>query len=187
MKYLREYEIAHQGLRLGKHLFDFKINKTFFENFEDVEPRDCDMVVAVEMDKRENLLEFNFAINGIVRTPCDRCLKEINLPLAGEYRLFIKFNDQLATLTEGDEDIDMVFLPKSETVIHLEAYLYEFVVLSFPYKAACPFNEGPSENCDMNVINELNKYLIDEDTATDPRWEALKSLKVAVDVTKKTD
>jgi uncharacterized metal-binding protein YceD (DUF177 family) len=177
VKYLREYEIAHQGLRLGKHNFDFKIDESFFANFEDTETFNCNIIVGVELDKRENMLEFNFAINGTVLTPCDRCLKEINLPVANEYRLFIKFDDQLASITNQNEDMDMVFLPKSETVIHLETYLYEFIVLSVPYKAACPFNEGPNENCDMKVINELNKYLIDEEQVIDPRWEALRKLK----------
>ena len=34
MKQLKEFIIPFIGLKLGKHSFDFKINKTFFEYFE---------------------------------------------------------------------------------------------------------------------------------------------------------
>lgn len=178
MKHLREFEIAHQGLRIGKHNFEYKVDDAFMKHFENQDIQGLQLQVYVDLEKRESMLTFHIALNGTISASCDRCTQMIDLPLAAEHRLYIKFDDTLAEMQDSQEDVDMVFMHRSTTVIHLEDFLYEFIVLSVPYKAACPFDEGPNKNCNMEVIESLNNYLIEEEEeAVDPRWEALKMLK----------
>ncbi len=58
MKVTNEFLIPFIGLKLGKHQFDFNINKTFFEDFDYHEFENCDIKVAVVLEKKAPLWSF---------------------------------------------------------------------------------------------------------------------------------
>ena len=66
MKSTNEYLIPFIGLKLGKHQFEFKIERTFFDAFSFDEYESCDIAVEVVLDKKTTLLEINFKHKGTV-------------------------------------------------------------------------------------------------------------------------
>ena len=63
MKVTNEFLIPFIGLKLGKHHFEFQINKKFFENFDYHEFEDCDIKIAIVLEKKSTLLELDFKQN----------------------------------------------------------------------------------------------------------------------------
>lgn len=174
-----EYVIQFSGLKLGLHSFDFEIGKEFFESFEYSDIQECKVKVDMSMEKSSTMMVLLFDVNGNINNPCDRCLEEVELPIEGNYRQVVKFSD----FEEESQDDEIIILPSAEYEIDVKKLIYDFIMLSIPLKRA--HEEG---ECDEELANELNAYLVEElpeeitDTETDeedidPRWEALKDLK----------
>ena len=68
-----QYQIAFSGLKPGTHTFNFKIGKLFFDQVEDAEIRDGQVLVTVTMIKEERMIDLHFDLLGKVMVSCDRC------------------------------------------------------------------------------------------------------------------
>ena len=75
MKQLSAYKIPYLGLKLGKHLFDFEIDDTFFEHFEHHEEdlTNFKVFLDIELEKQSTMINIVFKFAGSVDGPCDRC------------------------------------------------------------------------------------------------------------------
>ena len=71
MKSMSEYLIPFAGLKLGKHHFEFTIDKKFFDEFSFDEFESCDVKVDVVLEKKTTMLEINFKHKGTVNVSCD--------------------------------------------------------------------------------------------------------------------
>ena len=71
MKPLKAYDIQFVGLKLGKHIYDYEINQTFFEYFEFDEFNTINVNLNIHLEKKTTLLELNFSGNGSVNINCD--------------------------------------------------------------------------------------------------------------------
>ena len=60
MKPLKAYDIQFVGLKLGKHIYDYEINQTFFEYFEFDEFNTINVNLNIHLEKKTTLLELNF-------------------------------------------------------------------------------------------------------------------------------
>ncbi len=74
------YNIPISGLREGKHTYDFGISREFFEQFEESEVKEGNLVVKVEADKRSSHVDLTIRIEGTVSLSCDRCLGILSAP-----------------------------------------------------------------------------------------------------------
>ena len=164
--------VQFSGLKPGRYEYDFTLDSTFFEAFQNDEIREGEVDFKVILEKRERMLLFTFSFNGKVKSICDRCLGEIEVPVEGEETLCVKFSD-----TETTDEDDVVFLPESAYKIDLAQWMYEYVVVSMPMQRVHP--EG---QCDSEMLKYISDERVeDEETLqdeadTDPRWDALKSL-----------
>jgi uncharacterized metal-binding protein YceD (DUF177 family) len=70
----------------------------------------------------------------------------------------------------------VVFIPRSETVIDISNWLYEFVMLSIPLQRVHPDKEDGTSTCNPEVLDLLNKLSEPEDK---PKaiWKGLEALK----------
>ncbi|HRP89512.1 MAG TPA: DUF177 domain-containing protein [Edaphocola sp.] len=160
-KYHREFEIAYVGLKEGLHTYDYKIDKSFFEIVEadGEEFEKVDVNVNVSFLKHTNFFELKFTVNGSVDVACDRCGDVFNLPIWDEFDLVIKLKEPTGHLEEDqkEDDGDIVFLSKTETVIDLSEWIYEFLTLSVPMRRLHPEDENGQSTC-----NKENLALLEE-------------------------
>ncbi|WP_291132647.1 YceD family protein [Flavobacterium sp. UBA7682] len=175
MKSTNEYLIPFAGLKLGKHQFEFKINKKFFDGFSFDEFESCDVTVNVVLEKKSTMLEINFKHNGIVNVPCDLTGEPFDLPIKGKIKLVVQFGDEF----NNDND-ELLVLPHGEHQIDLSQYIYEMIVLSVPLKRVHPgVKDGTLQTEALKKLNELQvkeaKEVTKEDDI-DPRWDKLKQL-----------
>ena len=129
-------------------------------------------IFYVGMDETgKDVIEFSGSVNTKLRMSCDRCLRQVDVPLAVDIRQrFVK--GEKTDSSESDYDLD--YLPIENDTIDLEEVLLYDVQLNVPVKVLCKedclglcpicgkdLNEGPCE-C--------------EEDFSDPRWDALKNL-----------
>jgi len=162
----REFEIPFHGLSHGLHQFVYKIEDEFFESFEYFENEKGQLRVELNILKEPALLDMHFVISGHIDMICDRCLGKLRQPVAGEYRLVVKFGKDY--LEESDE---IVVLPVAQTSLDVKQYIFEYINLLLPVKRV---HENP-EDCDQEMILRLEKY---SERKSDPRWDALKNIKI---------
>lgn len=163
--------IQFSGLKPGVYTYNYTLDGRFFERFENEDLREGNVVFEVSMERGERMLLFGFAFHGTIKTTCDRCLGEMEVPVKGEEQLCVKFSD-----TETSDDENVAILPESAFQIDLAQWMYEYVAIAMPIQKVHPEGE-----CDPEML----KYLSDGDAGekenttgeTDPRWDALKQLK----------
>lgn len=180
MKANKEFLIPFVGLKLGKHQFEFEINKTFFDDFEFDEYNDVNIKVNLVLEKKSTMLELTFKHKGTVNVPCDTTNEDFDLPIKGGLVLIVKSGD----VFNNDND-EMLVLPHGEYQVDVSQYIYEMIVLSVPSKRIHPgVKDGTIAVDILDKLNELapkqveQKQKKEEETKenTDPRWDELKKL-----------
>ena len=176
MKVTNEFLIPFIGLKLGKHPFEFQINKSFFDSFEYHEYENCDIQVSVILEKKSTLLELSFKHKGSVTVPCDVTNEIFALPIKSKIKLVVTFGEEF-----NDDNEELLVLPHGEHQIDISQYIYEMIVLSVPLKRVHPgIKAGTLQSETLNKLSELTikeqKKEIKKEENIDPRWDKLKQL-----------
>lgn len=165
------FAIPVSGLKEGLHNYDFEINNTFFDQFEESEVKEGTLTVSVEADRRSSHIDIVVRIRGKVTITCDRCLGIFLHQVICENRLLVKFGK-----TPDDTDPDIITIPADEYELDMKQYLYEYIMLALPIKKAHPADKNGRSTCDPEMLKKLDEYIVHGETGTDPRWDELKKL-----------
>jgi len=65
----------------------------------------------------------------------------------------------------------VVVIPRTESNLDISGYIYEYINLLLPIKKS----HQHIEDCDQKMIEKIENH---EKQNTDPRWDALKKLKL---------
>jgi uncharacterized metal-binding protein YceD (DUF177 family) len=183
MKVTNEFLIPFVGLKLGKHQFEYQINKAFFEHFEYDEFESADIKVNIVLDKKSTMLEVNFKHKGTIHVPCDLTNEEFDLPIKGNLKLIVRFGEEY-----NDDNEELLILPFGEHQIDVSQFIYEMIVLSIPLKKVHPGVKAGtlesdvlarlSNNKDKEQIGNIDvqDHIEVKEENTDPRWDTLKKL-----------
>jgi len=173
MNIQKDFLIPFVGLKLGKHQFDYQIDKKFFEGFEFDEYNDANIKVELVFDKKSTMLELAFKHKGTINVPCDLTGEDFDLPIKGKLNLIVKFGDAF-----NNENDELLILPHGEFQVDVAQYIYEMIVLSVPSKRIHPgVKDGTLKTKAIEKLNELApKEQHKEEENIDPRWDKLKQL-----------
>jgi uncharacterized metal-binding protein YceD (DUF177 family) len=175
MKVTNEYLIPFVGLKIGKHSFDFQIDKTFFTHFEYDDFESCDINVNVKLEKKSTMLELHFKHKGTIKVPCDLTSEVFDLAIKSKLRLIVQFGDEF-----NDDNEELLILPHGEYQIDVSQYIYEMIVLSIPLKRIHPgVKDGTLQSEALKKLESLSVKKVNEqkkEETIDPRWEELKKL-----------
>lgn len=176
MKHSREFEIAWQGLKSGVSIFEYELNDRFFEEGEEKDFKDLDAQVTLRFDKKINFFLCHFDIDGSITAPCDRCGDDFKLRLWDEFDLLIKLTGA-EDAEEKDEDADVVFLSRSETVIDFRDWIYQFLMLSIPLQKVHPDKADGTPGCNPEALKLLDKLTESGEEPKNDIWKGLEALK----------
>ena len=175
-KITNEYLIPFIGLKIGKHQFDYQINKKFFDAFDYHEFEKCDIKVDILFEKKSTMLELSFKHKGTVYVPCDQTNEMFDLPIKSKIKLVVQFGEEF-----NNDNEELLILPNGEHQIDVSQYIYEMIVLSIPLKKIHPGIKDGSLKTD--VLEKLKDLTIKEqkkenkeENNIDPRWDKLKQL-----------
>jgi uncharacterized metal-binding protein YceD (DUF177 family) len=178
------YIIPLKSLNTGNHTFEYRLGNDYFVKIDNPEVRKGDVNVQVLVKKTGAMFEIAFELEGIVILPCDRCLDDLEQPVACKDKLRVKFGKDFS-----DEN-EVVVVPEDEGEINIAWFLYEFIVLSIPMKhvhapgkcnkamsAKLHKHTARSIDGEDNETTEESENLTDnEESGTDPRWDKLKDI-----------
>ena len=177
MNYLDTFRIPYIGLKLGQHIFEFEISKTFFDEYEYSIVKDGDLKAVITIDKQETLMLVNFDIKGTMKLSCDLCLNSFPSATHIKERLIVKFSEN-DEVNEQSEEI--LVLSKKDYEFDVAPLIYEYINLAVPFNNRCG-NPGNTDACDREMIRKLEALSTDQnkdiESKTDPRWEALNKIK----------
>ena len=177
MKVTNEFLIPFAGLKLGKHQFEYQINKEFFEDYQYDEFEACAIKVNLILEKKSTMLELHFKHKGTIHVPCDLTSEMFDLPVKGKIKVIVQFGEAF-----NDDNEELLILPFGEHQIDVKQYIYEMIALSIPLKKVHPgIKDGTLKSEALDKLNELKvnaKEITDvkEEETTDPRWDQLKKL-----------
>lgn len=162
---LQAYELPISGLKNGVHQFEFDLEDHFFSAFENSLIYKGNVKSRVQLDKRNDLLEFELAFDGNIVTNCDRCLEEVELEVAFDEKLRVKKTDF------EEDNPDVVFIPLESQTFNIGQYLFELIHVTLPMAVTHDLN---GEDCPV----DLETFLQPEAGGGNSLWDALKDVKV---------
>jgi len=169
METLRPFSIPIKGLKTGTHSFEFRIDKTFFDQFEGSPVEDGNFKVLLNLDKRHDTLTLDFDFAGTIPTDCDRCLAPIQLPVSGREELLVK-----VAPTHRPEEADVIYVTPDDGEINVAKYIYEFISLSVPYIARYDCQNDQIPPCDFDLIKRLEDEEKNAAENSSSIWDHLK-------------
>ena len=173
MRKLAAYTIPFVGLKLGKHRFEYKIDKEFFDHFEYEEFNSANVKVDLLLEKKATMMELTFRATGTVNVNCDLTNEPYDQPIDSSLFLVIKFGEEF-----NDDNEDLLILPHGEFEVNIQQYIYELIVLAVPLKRIHPgVEDGTLESDVLDKLEELSlEKEKKKEEETDPRWDKLKNL-----------
>lgn len=136
--------------------------------------------LAVRLDRAGDVVHVRGRVSASLSTPCGRCLEplsyELNVPL--EVAMFPAGSEPAAG-PEGDleaDDLGVSTYEKKE--IDLTAVVRDEIFLEMPMNPVCVDNS----NCEAllaSVAKAAQDPVDDKKPGSDPRWAALKSIKLS--------
>ena len=80
---------------------------------------------------------------------------------------------------ENDDDDDIWVLDENTYELDVFHFVYESIMLALPHRLVHEDDENGNPTCDPQVMETLEKLShTAEENETDPRWDALKNLKL---------
>ena len=167
-------KIDLKGIKEDQQVFEYNLGDEFFGALDGSQLEHGALHVSVSIRKMTGFFELQFHTEGVVTVSCDRCLDDMEQPIATDNQLVVKLGD-----TYSDDD-DTVTVDENEGILDLSWFIYEFIVLAIPIKHV--HAPGKCNSVMTQKLAELSgavRSSEEEAEATiDPRWEALKKLKV---------
>ena len=153
-------------------MYDFDLDKEFFEEFEESEIKDSDVKVKASLIKRSAHMELELDIEGRVLIMCDRCLEDYWQDIESTNKMLLKFGKNW-----DEVDDEVIMIPADESSLDLRQILYEFAHLALPIQRVHYESANGESECDPLMLAKLDQHTIDKEENIDPRWKELGKLK----------
>lgn len=181
------YNVVLKDINNETRIIDYDLDIAYFKKIDSPEVQKGNVKAKVSVQKKQNIFELQFLLDGTIIIPCDRCLDDMEQPIHYKEKLQVKFGDKFA------EEDDIVIVPETEGAINVAWFLYEFIVLNIPMK-----HVHASGECNKTMVIKLRKHIThkkdddDDDNSslefdddddiltdeiqTDPRWDGLQNI-----------
>ncbi|MBP5709924.1 MAG: DUF177 domain-containing protein [Bacteroidales bacterium] len=171
-----EFLLRIGGLPNGTHYSSIICDKTFFDiaQMEELHDGYLDLQIKTEIQDKNVQVDFNF--KGYVVAACDRCLDDVKVPMDFSESLVVKMVENPAAF-DNQQDDNLWIINENDPTIDIFHFVYESILLALPMKIVHPDDENGNSTCNPEILKKLNELTAKEDD-TDPRWDALKDLKL---------
>ncbi len=172
----REYDIAFVGLKPGEHEFLFDVDDKFFSKYEQQDFSRVKAQVKMTLDKKTGFILLKFDVGGSLEVVCDRCGNNLPMQLWDEFKIVVKLVENPEEMNMQEEDPDVYYIGRTESHLHVEDWLYEFINLSLPMTRMCSEIEIGGPHCNKVVLEQLKKMQPEEHNANSI-WKGLEQFK----------
>ena len=102
---LKVFDIPFVGLKKAIHRFEYVIDSSFFQEFENSPVHESALEVFLDFNKKHNFFELDFHIEGKIKSQCDRCSDDFYLKIDLDDQAIIKLANSEKISEENDLDI----------------------------------------------------------------------------------
>ena len=170
---LEQFKIDLKGLTAEVTTLDFDLDNAFFNALDETEVESGSLHVSLSIRKASGFFELLFHTVGTIDIVCDRCLDLMEQPIETDNRLVVKFG------STDSEDDDTVIVDENEGILDTSWFIYEFIALAIPIQHVhAPGKCNPAMTKALEELSADRSGDEESTKAVDPRWEALKKLKV---------
>jgi uncharacterized metal-binding protein YceD (DUF177 family) len=129
--------------------------------------------VRVDMEKSGDQAYLMVAIDTSAAYPCDRCLEDLTVPIRAGFRLLYVRSEETAQVTpEGEEPRNV---DPAEPMIDIASDVVDVTLVNIPMRKVCEVYNPANTACEQQVEERTHDNAAPGD---DPRWAALKNLKL---------
>ena len=170
---LEQFKVDLKALTEEVTPLEWELDDQFFEQLEDAQLQQGSVHVSGSIRKAVGFFELELQSVGTVRVPCDRCLEMMDQPVEADLRLIVKMG------AEYTDDDDVITVDEAHPVLDTAWLIYESIALAVPIRHV----HQPGD-CNVSMSEKLNELSAarssdaDAEDAVDPRWAALKGLKL---------
>ena len=171
---MNAYKIKLGSITTGKNSFSFEIKDQFFEAFTLSDVEHAEIIATALLDKDGEKLALTLTIDGkINKLLCDICTEEISINITAEINVLIKITDEDLMSTD-----QILYIKNSDNSIDLKQLIFELIILNLPKKRQHSLNKQGEIMCNQEMVDLIKRYTIKQEKSSDPRWDALKGLKL---------
>ena len=170
---LEQFKVDLKALTEEVTPLEWELDDQFFEQLEDAQLQQGSVHVSGSIRKAVGFFELELQSVGTVRVPCDRCLEMMDQPVEADLRLIVKMG------SEYTDDDDVITVDEAHPVLDTAWLIYESIALAVPIRHV----HQPGD-CNVSMSEKLKELSAarssdaDAEDAVDPRWAALKGLKL---------
>ncbi len=166
MKASRAYDINFASLSMGSHQLDYSLSKDFLQNYPEAYISDIKAFAVLSLNKMHQCLETSLNIQGTVVGSCDVCTEDVNIEFKTEEFVIFKFVDmQMANI---EDELNVLFIDKRESIVNVADILYETIMLSLPIRTLHDLKADGSYSCNPEYLKYLNQVEDVEDIKNNP-------------------
>lgn len=159
-------QIRIANLKPGIHRFELEPDAEAL----DLDPSKFENIrVDAQLDYHEDRILVRFTARADATLECDRTLVEFTQPLQGEYSVFFASPDVAEMATSRYDDVRV--LQPGDQEIDIAKAVRDTLLLAIPARCIAPGAE------EREIPTEFGKP-DSEQGVVDPRWEALRKLKI---------
>lgn len=161
----------------GHHEFIYQIDKTFFDYYANTDVHGANLKVDLSIEKNGNMMIADIYTHGDFICSCDRCLKDLTIPIEAEFKIIYHLNSEHVAETEIIDDLnsEVVYLTPQEYKVNIAQAVYESSLMDIPMMKTC--DDFSDSACDQIMLDKLNgNHSESNETPIDPRWEKLKNI-----------
>ena len=169
---MNEFRIKLGTLSNGTNLFQFKINKTFFEEFPLSEVKNASITAKAVIKKEIKNFKLHLIIEGFIyNMMCDICAEDLTLEIKATTDAIIQNNN-----TKLDDE--HVIIKTNENSIELKQIIFESIILNLPKKRQHKKNKHGKVECNQEMLDLIKKYRPTGFINSNERWNELKKIKL---------
>lgn len=171
------YTIDLQDLFDAPQDYCFELGGEFFDTMASTLLNTGQVSVRLHAERQCDTCLLDFAFEGEVTVPCDRCLDDMQVAVEGESQIKVLVGGREATAD------DEVAVPADQKQLDVSWLMYEMIALEVPLTHV--HEEG---QCNAEMMKTLAQHMVGEcdeehaahqsdgEAATDPRWNGLKKI-----------
>lgn len=145
----------------------------------------------IEVDHAGDRWRLDASLRGVFPFRCDRCRREFEGELDGEFRLLVL--SRMVAGLENEEDDEVLLLPAGVGEVDLDSKIQEALWLDMPMTlscdeagdGSCPGPERPEKSAADGEEDEQDSAA--EEAAIDPRWGPLAEMKKQMEAAEQAD
>lgn len=158
----KSFDIAFVGLKPGIHKFEYEIDEKFFAETGNREFANCSAKIKLQLDKKSSFMLLKFEVGGKSDVICDRCNNTLTMELWDEFNMAIKLVENPEEMNDKEDDPDVYYISKTESHLHLNDWIFEFISLSVPMQKMCSPEESGGDKCNKEALEKLKDMEIKE-------------------------